>query len=56
MGSSMSIIVVLELGPIGCGSNVVATFSTCNMFCVDFKAKAEPNVATPPFLEKKGEI
>jgi hypothetical protein len=53
----MSIIVVLELGPIACGSDVVATFSTCNMFCVvDSRARAQPNVANPPFLKKKGEI
>ncbi len=57
MGSSMLIIIILELGPIACGSYVVATFSICNMFCVvDSKAEAEPNVANPPFLEKKGEI
>ncbi len=50
----MSMIILLELGPTTCGSNVVATFSTCNMFCVvDSKVGAEPNVANPPFLEKK---
>jgi hypothetical protein len=50
-------IVVLELGPVAFGSYVVATFSTCSMFCVvDSSARIEPNAANPPFPEKKGEI
>jgi hypothetical protein len=51
---SMSIIVVLELGPIACESNVAAIFSTCRMFFViDFRAKVEPDAANSPFPKKK---
>ncbi len=51
---SVLIIVVLELGPIACESNVTATLLTCNMFFViDSRARVEPNVANPPFPKKK---
>jgi hypothetical protein len=51
---SMSIIIILELGPIPYESNVVATFLTCNMFFViDSRARVEPNVANTPFPKKK---
>jgi len=51
---SMSIIVVLELGPIACESNVNITFSTCNIFLLLILGlKLNPMWQTHHFQKKR---